>query len=180
MVSQKKKYIEEIVPQLVKKFNYKSVMQAPKLVKICVNRGEGCASNDKKKIVGALEDLTLITGQKAVETLSKKAVSNFKLRENQPIGARVTLRKDKMYEFLDRLINLNLPRVRDFRGVSPKGFDKGGNYNLGLKEQLIFPEVSMDKIQRIAGMNITFVTTAKTKDEAFELLKAFGMPFRTK
>lgn len=180
MTFQRKKYIEEILPNLVKQFKYKSVMQAPRLLKICLNRGEGCAASDKKKIAGAVEDLTLISGQKAVETVSKQAISNFKLRENQPIGARVTLRGDKMYEFLDRLINFSLPRVRDFRGVSPKGFDKSGNYNLGIKEQLIFPEISVDKIQRIAGLNISFVISSKNNEESYALLKAFGMPFRKK
>jgi large subunit ribosomal protein L5 len=176
----KDKYNKEIVPALKQKFSYKSVMQVPKIEKICINKGMGVAVTDKKLIDVAIEEITTITGQKAVATKSKKAISNFKLRENQPIGVRVTLRGDKMYEFLDRLMNIALPRVRDFRGISNKGFDGRGNYTLGVKEQIIFPEISIDKVNKISGMDITFVTTAKTDEESFELLKEFGMPFANK
>lgn len=173
----KEKYNKEIVQALKSKFQYKSIMQVPKIDKICINKGMGIAVTDKKLIDVALEEITNIAGQKAVSTKSKKAISNFKLREDQPIGVRVTLRGDKMYEFLDRLMNIALPRVRDFRGVSPKGFDGRGNYTLGVKEQIIFPEISIDKVNKISGMDITFVTTAKSDEESYELLKAFGMPF---
>lgn len=173
----KEKYAKEIVPALKTKFEYKSIMQVPKVEKICINKGMGVAVTDKKLIDVALEEITTISGQKAVSTKSKKAISNFKLRENMPIGVRVTLRGDKMYEFMDRLMNIALPRVRDFRGVSPKGFDGRGNYTLGVKEQIIFPEISIDKVTKISGMDITFVTTAKSDEESYELLKAFGMPF---
>ena len=176
----KDKYVNDIVPALKQKFNYKSVMQVPKIEKICINKGMGIAVTDKKLIDVALEEVTQISGQKAVATKSKKAISNFKLRENMPIGVRVTLRGDKMYEFLDRLMNIALPRVRDFRGVNNKGFDGRGNYTLGVKEQIIFPEISIDKVNKISGMDITFVTTASTDEESFELLKAFGMPFANK
>ena len=176
----KDKYVGEIVPALKQKFSYKSVMQVPKIEKICINKGMGVAVSDKKLIDVALEEITTISGQKAVATKSKKAISNFKLRENQPIGVRVTLRGNKMYEFLDRLMNIALPRVRDFRGISAKGFDGRGNYTLGVTEQIIFPEISIDKVNKISGMDITFVTTAKTDEESFELLKAFGMPFQNK
>jgi large subunit ribosomal protein L5 len=176
----KDKYVKDIVPALKQKFNYKSVMQVPKIEKICINKGMGIAVTDKKLIDVALEEVTQISGQKAVATKSKKAISNFKLRENMPIGVRVTLRGDKMYEFLDRLMNIALPRVRDFRGVNNKGFDGRGNYTLGVKEQIIFPEISIDKVNKISGMDITFVTTASTDEESFELLKAFGMPFANK
>jgi len=172
----KDKYSKEIVPALKQKFAYKSIMQVPKIEKICINKGMGVAVTDKKLIDVALEEISTITGQKAVSTKSKKAISNFKLRENMPIGVRVTLRGDKMYEFLDRLMNIALPRVRDFRGVNNKGFDGRGNYTLGVKEQIIFPEISIDKVNKISGMDITFVTTAKTDEESSELLKAFGMP----
>jgi large subunit ribosomal protein L5 len=155
-------------------------MQVPKIEKICINKGMGVAVTDKKLIDVGLEEITNITGQKAVATRSKKAISNFKLRENMPIGIRVTLRGDKMYEFMDRLMNIALPRVRDFRGVSNKGFDGRGNYTLGVKEQIIFPEISIDKVNKISGMDITFVTSAKTDEESLELLKAFGMPFAQK
>jgi large subunit ribosomal protein L5 len=155
-------------------------MQVPKIEKICINKGMGIAVTDKKLIDVALEEITNITGQKAVATRSKKAISNFKLRENMPIGVRTTLRGDKMYEFLDRLMAIALPRVRDFKGVSNKGFDGHGNYTLGVKEQIIFPEISIDKVNKISGMDITFVTTAKSDEESFELLKAFGMPFAQK
>ncbi|SKC88373.1 50S ribosomal protein L5 [Ohtaekwangia koreensis] len=176
----KDKYAKEIVPALKQKFQYSSVMQVPKIEKICINKGMGVAVTDKKLIDVALEEITNITGQKAVSTKSKKAISNFKLRENMPIGVRVTLRGDKMYEFLDRLMSIALPRVRDFKGVNNKGFDGRGNYTLGVKEQIIFPEISIDKVNKISGMDITFVTTANTDEESFELLKAFGMPFATK
>ncbi|UXP32807.1 50S ribosomal protein L5 [Reichenbachiella agarivorans] len=174
------KYTEEIVPALKEKFQYKSVMQVPKIEKISINRGIGDAVSDKKLVDHGVAELTQITGQKAVATLSKKAISNFKLREDMPIGARVTLRGDKMYEFLDRLMTVALPRVRDFKGIKDKGFDGRGNYTLGVKEQIIFPEISIDKINKIAGMDITFVTTASTDEESYELLKAFGMPFAGK
>lgn len=176
----KDKYSKEIVPALKQKFEYSSIMQVPKIEKICINKGMGVAVTDKKLIDVALEEISTITGQKAVSTKSKKAISNFKLRENMPIGVRVTLRGDKMYEFLDRLMSIALPRVRDFRGVSNKGFDGRGNYTLGVKEQIIFPEISIEKVNKISGMDITFVTTAQTDEESFELLKAFGMPFATK
>jgi large subunit ribosomal protein L5 len=173
----KEEYRKNIIPYLQKKYNYKSVMQVPRIEKICINKGIGIAVTDKKLVDVGIEELTLITGQRAVPTKAKKAISNFKLRENMPIGARVTLRGDRMYEFLDRLLTVALPRVRDFRGVSEKGFDGRGNYTLGIKEQIIFPEISIDKVNRISGMDITIVTTAKTDEESYELLKAFGMPF---
>lgn len=176
----KDKYLKEITPALKEKFQYKSIMQVPKIEKICINKGMGVAVTDKKLIDVGLEEISSITGQKAVATRSKKAISNFKLRENMPIGVRVTLRGDKMYEFMDRLMSIALPRVRDFRGVSAKGFDGRGNYTLGIKEQIIFPEISIDKVTRISGMDITFVTTAGTDEESYELLKAFGMPFANK
>jgi large subunit ribosomal protein L5 len=173
----KDKYLKEIVPALKGKFQYSSVMQVPKIQKICINKGVGAAVADKKMIDVALDEITTITGQKAVPTRSKKDISNFKLRSNIPIGVKVTLRGDHMYEFMDRLMNVALPRVRDFRGVSDKGFDGRGNYTLGVKEQIIFPEISIDKVQKINGMDITFVTSAQTDEESYELLKAFGMPF---
>lgn len=173
----KEKYQEEIVPALKEKFEYSSVMQVPKILKISINRGIGAAVADKKLVDQGVDELTAITGQKAVPTLAKNAISNFKLREEMPIGARVTLRGERMYEFFDRLMTIALPRVRDFRGVKSKGFDGRGNYTLGVTEQIIFPEISIDKVNRITGMNITFVTTANTDEECFELLKAFGMPF---
>jgi large subunit ribosomal protein L5 len=172
------KYRKEVAPALVKKFNYTSRMQAPRLEKICVNRGVNGATTDKKLVDVALEELSQITGQKAVATMSKKDISNFKLRKNIPIGAKVTLRGVKMYEFLDRLVSTALPRVRDFRGVNDKSFDGRGNFTLGITEQIIFPEIDIDKVNKITGMDITFVTTAKTNEEAFELLKELGMPFR--
>jgi len=176
----KAKYLKEIVPGLKQKFQYKSVMQVPKIEKICINKGIGAAVADKKLIEVGVEELTTISGQKAVSTKSKKDISNFKLRGNQAIGAKVTLRGDRMYEFMDRLMNIALPRARDFKGVNDKGFDGRGNYTLGVKEQIIFPEISIDKVQKINGMDITFVTTAPTDEESYELLKAFGMPFVTK
>lgn len=176
----KEKYKAEIVSALKEKFQYKSVMQVPRVEKICINKGIGAAVADKKLVDVGVEELTTITGQKAVPTRSKKDISNFKLRAHQPIGAKVTLRGDRMYEFLDRLMNVALPRVRDFKGVSDKGFDGKGNYTLGVKEQIIFPEISIDKVQKINGMDITFVTTAKSDEESYELLKALGMPFAAK
>jgi len=172
------KYQKEVVPALMKKFGYSTVMQVPKLTKICLNRGVNGAVSDKKLIDIALDELSMISGQKAVATRSKKDISNFKLRKNMPIGARVTLRGVKMYEFLDRLVSVALPRVRDFKGVSEKSFDGRGNYTLGVTEQIIFPEIDIDKVSKITGMDITFVTTANTDEEAFELLKEMGMPFR--
>lgn len=174
----KKKYVENIVPALKEQFKYKSVMQVPKLEKICLNQGLGQAVADKKILESALNDMSLIAGQKAVASHSKKDISNFKLRKGMPIGARVTLRGDKMYEFLERLIAVALPRVRDFRGVSPKGFDGRGNYNLGVTEHIIFPEIDIDKVNKILGMDITFVTTAESNEEGLALLKEFGMPFK--
>ena len=174
----KKKYQEEIVPALQAKFKYKSIMQVPKLEKICLNQGLGQAVSDKKILEAALVDMTTIAGQKAVASKSKKDISNFKLRKGMPIGARVTLRGDKMYEFLERLVAVALPRVRDFRGISPKGFDGRGNYNLGITEQIIFPEIDIDKVNKILGMDITFVTTAETNEEGLALLTEFGMPFK--
>lgn len=176
----KEKYTQEIVPALKQKFQYKSVMQVPRITKICVNKGIGAATADKKMIDIGLEEITSITGQKAVPTRSKKDISNFKLRADIPIGVKVTLRGARMYEFMDRLMNVALPRVRDFKGVSDKGFDGRGNYTLGVKEQIIFPEISIDKVTKINGMDITFVTTANTDEESYELLKAFGMPFTNK
>ena len=173
----KETYLNEIVPSLKEKFHYSSIMQVPKITKVCINKGIGIAVTDKKLVDVGVEELTTITGQKAVATKSKKAVSNFKLRENMPIGAKVTLRGDRMYEFLDRLMSVALPRVRDFKGVNDKGFDGKGNYTLGIKEQIIFPEISIDKVSRITGMDITIVTTAASDEESLELLKAFGMPF---
>jgi len=176
----KEKYQSEIIPALKEKFQYSSVMQVPKVTKVCLNKGIGEAVADKKLVDVGVEELSSITGQKAVATMSKKSISNFKLREEMPIGAKVTLRGDKMYEFMDRLMAIALPRVRDFRGVSDKGFDGRGNYTLGVKEQIIFPEISIDKVNKINGMDITFVTTASTDEESYELLKALGMPFTSK
>lgn len=171
-------YKSEIIPALMKEFGYENVNQVPKLEKITLNMGLGAVKDNSKSFNVALDELTLIAGQKAVPTISKKAISNFKVRENQKIGARVTLRGAKMYEFFDRLISIALPRVRDFRGVSDKSFDGRGNYSMGIKEQLIFPEIVYDKVETIRGFDINFVTTAKTDEEAKALLKAFGMPFR--
>lgn len=172
------KYHKEVVPALMKKFAYKTIMQAPKLTKVCINRGVNGAVADKKLIDISIEELTTITGQKAVATMSKKDISNFKLRKNMPIGAKVTLRGVNMYEFLDRLVSVSLPRVRDFKGINDKSFDGRGNYSLGVTEQIIFPEIDIDKVNKITGLDITFVTTAKTNEEAFELLKELGMPFK--
>jgi large subunit ribosomal protein L5 len=176
----KAKYQSDIVPALKEKFEYSSIMQVPQLTKIVLNKGIGAAVADKKLVDQGVEELSLITGQKAVATISKIAVSNFKLREGMPIGAKVTLRGEKMYEFLDRLITVALPRVRDFKGISDKGFDGRGNYTLGVTEQIIFHEISIEKVNRISGMDITFVTSAKTDEESLALLKAFGMPFANK
>jgi len=176
----KELYLQEIVPNLKEKFQYDSVMQVPKLVKIVINKGIGAATADKKLVDAGVEELTLISGQKAIPTYAKNSISNFKLREGMPIGAKVTLRGDRMYEFLDRLLSVSLPRVRDFRGVKDKGFDGRGNYTLGVKEQIIFPEISIEKVANITGMDITFVTTAKSDEESFELMKAFGVPFASK
>jgi large subunit ribosomal protein L5 len=172
------KYKKDVVPALMKRFNYGTVMQVPRLEKICINRGVNGAVSDKKLVDVALDELTMISGQKAIATMSKKDISNFKLRKNMPIGARVTLRGTKMYEFLDRLIATALPRVRDFKGINDKAFDGRGNYTLGITEQIIFPEIDIDKVNKITGMDITFVTTAQTNEEAFELLKELGMPFK--
>jgi large subunit ribosomal protein L5 len=176
----KEKYLKEIVPGLKEKFQYKSIMQVPKIEKICINKGLGAAVADKKIIDVGVEEISTIAGQKAVATKSKKDISNFKLRNGQAIGVRVTLRGNRMYEFMDRLMNVALPRVRDFKGVNDKGFDGRGNYTLGVKEQIIFPEISIDKVNKINGMDITFVTNARTDEESYELLKAFGMPFVNK
>lgn len=176
----KVKYVKEIVPKLKEQFGYKSIMQIPRLEKIVVNMGVGQAASDAKILDEAAKDLETITGQKASVRTAKKSISNFKLREGMKIGAKVTLRKERMYEFLDRFVSLALPRVRDFRGVPDKSFDGRGNYTMGVKEQIIFPEINVDKVTRIFGMDITFVTTAKTDKEAYELLSAFGLPFRKK
>jgi len=169
--------LKKVVPSLMEKFQYKSIMQVPRITKISINKGIGAAVADKKLVDVGVEELGIITGQKADATKSKNAISNFKLRENMPIGARVTLRGDRMYEFLDRLTSVALPRVRDFKGVNEKGFDGRGNYTLGVKEQIIFPEISIEKIAKITGMDITFVTTAATDEESYELMKLLGMPF---
>lgn len=174
----KERYRKDVVPALQKKFNYKSSMEVPRLTKICLNQGVGEAVADKKIIDSAIQEMNLITGQKAVATKSKKDISNFKLRANVPIGVRVTLRNVSMYEFLDRLISVALPRIRDFRGINPKGFDGRGNYTLGITEQIIFPEIDIDKVSKVRGLDITFVTTATTDEEAMELLKEFGVPFK--
>jgi len=174
----KTKYRDEIHPELLKKFDYSSPMQVPGLLKISMNQGLGGAITDKKIIDSGIEEMTLISGQKAVPTRSKKDISNFKLRKGMPIGVRVTLRQNQMYEFLDRLISVAIPRIRDFRGINDKGFDGRGNYTLGVTEQIIFPEIVMDKVTKINGLDITFVTSANTDKEALELLKAFGLPFK--
>ena len=172
------KYRNEVVAALTERMGYKNIMQVPKLEKICLNQGIGEATTDKKLVDVASEEITRITGQKAVATLSKKDISNFKLRKAMPVGVRVTLRGERMYEFLDRLVSTALPAVRDFHGINPKGFDGRGNYNLGIKEQIIFPEIFIDQVNKITGMDITFVTSAATDKEAFELLKEFGLPFK--
>ena len=172
------RYEEEIIPHMMKRFGYKNLMQVPKIEKIALNMGVGEATQDAKFLEGGVQDLTMISGQKAVTTKAKRSISNFKLREGMAIGCRVTLRKRHMYEFLDRLLNVAIPRVRDFRGVDNNSFDGRGNYTLGIKEQIIFPEINYDKVVKIRGFNITIVTSAKTDEEAYELLKEFGMPFR--
>src|SRR5690606_10629790 len=174
----KSKYKEEIRTALKDKFQYKSIMQVPKLEKIAINQGIGAATTDKKLIENAINELSTITGQQAIAAKSKKDISNFKLRKGMPIGVRVTLRDNKMYEFLDRLIAVALPRIRDFKGINDKGFDGRGNYTLGVSEQIIFPEINIDQINKIMGMDITFVTSAKNDVEALELLKQFGLPFK--
>jgi large subunit ribosomal protein L5 len=174
----KQKYQEEVIPALMKEFNYSNLMQVPRLKKISVNQGLGTAIADKKLIDTGIEEMSLITGQKAVATKSRKDISNFKLRRGMPIGVRVTLRGDRMYEFLDRLVSVAIPRVRDFRGISDKGFDGRGNYTFGVTEQIIFTEIDLDKISKINGMDITFVTSARTDKEAHALLREFGIPFR--
>jgi large subunit ribosomal protein L5 len=174
----KNKYKEEVVSALKEKFQYKSIMQVPKLQKIAINQGVGAGVTDKKIVESAITELTTITGQQAVSTKSKKDISNFKLRKGMPVGVRVTLRDNQMFEFLDRLISVALPRIRDFKGINDKGFDGKGNYTLGVSEQIIFPEINIDKINKIQGMDITFVTSANTDVEALELLKAFGLPFK--
>ncbi len=176
----KAKYVKEVAPILMKEFGYKSTMQVPRLQKISLNQGLGSAVGDKKVVETAVTEMTQIAGQKAVPTVSKKDISNFKLRKGMPIGARVTLRGDRMYEFLDRLIAVSLPRTRDFRGVKASGFDGRGNFTMGVKEQIIFPEIDIDKVSKIQGMDITFVTTAKTDEEAKALLREMGFPFADK
>ena len=178
MARLKEQYQSEMVDALIKKFGYKNIMEVPKLDKIVINMGVGEAKENAKVLDTAIKDLETITGQKAVVTRAKKSVANFKLREGMPIGCKVTLRGEKMYEFTDRLVNLALPRVRDFRGVNPDAFDGRGNYALGIKEQLIFPEIEYDKVDKVRGMDIIFVTTAETDEEARELLTLFGMPFK--
>ncbi len=177
MPNLKEKYLQEVVPALKQKFNYRSVMEVPRVEKVVVNMGINDARENPKAIEAATRDLTLITGQKPIVTKARKSIAAFKLRQGMPIGAKVTLRANKMYDFLDKLFNIDLPRVRDFRGVSPDAFDGRGNYTLGIKEQLIFPEIEYDKIDRVRGMDVTIVTTAKTDEEARELLRNLGMPF---
>jgi large subunit ribosomal protein L5 len=174
----KTKYREEVAPKLMEEFQYKSVMEVPRLVKISLNQGLGEATGDKKLVDNAINEMSLIAGQKAVPTYARTSISNFKLREGMPIGARVTLRNEQMYEFLDRFVTISLPRVRDFRGINDKSFDGRGNYSVGITEQIIFPEIDIDKVNRISGMDITFVTTAKTDAEALALLKHMGLPFK--
>ncbi len=174
----KQKYNEEILPSMKDKMGYSSIMKVPKLEKICLSQGVGNAVSDKRLVESAVEEMTKITGQKSVPTYSKKDISNFKLRKGMPIGAKVTLRGDRMYEFLDRLISVALPRTRDFRGIGNKGFDGRGNYTLGIKEQIIFPEIDIDKVNNVTGMDITFVTSADSDKEALELLTEFGLPFK--
>lgn len=175
----KEKYRKEVVPSLMKRFGYRNLMQVPKLEKIVINIGVGEAIQNVKFLESSINDLTIITGQKPIMRRAKKSISNFKLREGAPIGCCVTLRKDRMLDFFDKLVNIAIPRIRDFRGVPAKSFDGRGNFNLGLKEQLIFPEIDYDKVEKIRGMNITICTTAKTDEEGLELLKALGMPFRS-
>jgi len=174
----RERYVKEIVPNMQKKFNYKSVMQVPKLDKIVINIGCGDATHNSKLLDAACNDLLQITGQKPVVTKAKKSIAGFKIREGQAIGCKVTLRGERMYNFLDKLISVSLPRVRDFRGLSPKSFDGRGNYTIGIKEQLIFPEINFDEVEKVRGMDIVIVTTAKTNEEAYDLLKELGVPFR--
>lgn len=174
----KNKYRDEVAPKLLEQFGYTNPMQVPRLLKICVNQGVGAATADKKLVDIAVQEISMITGQRAVPTKAKTSISNFRLREGMPIGARVTLRGNQMYEFLDRLCSVALPRVRDFKGVNDKSFDGRGNYTMGLTEQIIFPEINIDKINKISGMDITFVTSAATDAEAFALLKELGVPFK--
>jgi len=179
MARLKEKYTDQIVPDFMKRFGFKNVMQVPRLDKIVVNIGAGDAVQNIKLLDNAMQELTLITGQKAVIRRAKKAISNFKLKAGMPIGCKVTLRKKRMYEFMDRLVNVAIPRIRDFRGSPPDSFDGRGNYTLGIKEQIIFPEIDYDKVEKIRGMNVSIITTAKTDEMGYELLKALGMPFRT-
>jgi large subunit ribosomal protein L5 len=172
------KYKETVVPALQEQFNYSSSMEVPRLLKICINQGVGMATQDKKLVENALNEMSLIAGQKAVPTKAKKSISNFKLREEMTIGARVTLRRERMWEFMDRLVSVALPRVRDFRGVNDKSFDGRGNYSMGVTEQIMFPEINIEKVSKITGMDITFVTSARTDAESLALLKALGMPFK--
>jgi len=178
MATMKERYVNEVAPKLMKDNSYKSIMQVPKIRQITINIGVGEATENSKALDAAVEDLTKITGRKPVVTRARKSISNFKLRQGMPIGCAVTLRRDAMYEFLDRLVNVAMPRIRDFRGVSAKAFDGRGNYNLGLKEQLIFPEIDLDKVDKVRGMNISISTTARTDEEARQLLTEMGMPFR--
>ena len=174
----KDKYTQEIVPAMMKKFNYSNVMQVPKLVKVVINMGMGDIKDNPKALDSALDELTIISGQKPVVTLARKSVANFKVREGMKIGAKVTIRGDRMYEFVDKLISINIPRIRDFRGISAKSFDGRGNYAMGFKEQLVFPEIEYDKVEKVRGMDIIIVTTANTDEEARELLTLMGMPFK--
>jgi large subunit ribosomal protein L5 len=174
----RKKYFEEVVPAMQAKFNYRNGMQVPRITKVVLNQGVGSAVNDKKLVDAAIDEMTKITGQKAVATISRKAISNFKLRENMPIGCKVTLRGERMYDFIDRLISISMPRIRDFQGLNVKGFDGRGNWTMGITEQIIFPEIDIDKVNRISGMDITFVTTAETDEESLELLRLLGFPFK--
>lgn len=176
--SLRKKYQEEIIPAMMEQFQYKSIMEVPRLIKVCLNQGVGEATQDKKLVDTAMNELSLVAGQKAVATKAKKSVSNFKLREGMPIGVRVTLRHNRMWEFVERLVYVALPRVRDFRGINDKSFDGRGNYSMGVSEHIIFPEIDLDKVNKITGMDITFVTTAKTDAEALALLKLVGLPFK--
>ena len=174
----KEKYKKEIVPKLMKDLSYSNIMQVPKIKKICLSQGVGSAVNDKKMIDSAADEMTRISGQKSLVTRSKKDVANFKLRKGMPIGVKTTLRSDRMYEFLDRLISISIPGIRDFQGINAKGFDGRGNYTMGIKEQIIFPEIKVDEVKKITGMDITFVTSAQSDDEARSLLKEFGLPFK--
>ncbi len=174
----RKKYFEEVVPAMQAKFNYRNGMQVPRITKVVLNQGVGSAVNDKKLVDAAIDEMTKITGQKAVATISRKAISNFKLRVNMPIGCKVTLRGERMYDFIDRLISISMPRIRDFQGLNVKGFDGRGNWTMGITEQIIFPEIDIDKVNRITGMDITFVTTAETDEESLELLRLLGFPFK--